>query len=581
MLRRLSADDARFKTVVFAPGLNLVLADKTNTSATTDSRNSAGKSSIIELVHFLLGARADARSPFAKRPLKSITFQLDLDWPGITQPLTVRRSGERQGTVVLEPPLTPASPDTLFAAEGEASTTLAEWNQLIDRNLFGMGPDHPGVSGRTLLSYLARRVSSHGFNEAGRTHSKQSAADATTNLAFLLGLDWRLADGYRQLAAREATRRQLRQAVNDPVWGRIVGSTAELRGQIALAEAQVARLQEQVRRFQVVPEYEHLKEQADELTRRIKQLSQDDVIDQRNLEELQQAVTETAEVDLDYLERAYGELGIVLPDQVLRRYDEVEAFHLSIVRNRRRFLDAEIDQLSQRLESRRTERARLGGQQSRLLLQLSEGGALEALTALQQAVAREEAALEALRHRYEAAQTLEASSRQITAKRIELQQAMDVDIEDRSEQTREAILLFSRFAHALYGTRDAFLAIEATRNQISVTPRIDSDGSRGIGNMVIFCFDLTLAVIAHRHRRGPDFLIHDSHLYDGVDARQVKAALELAIQVAGEENMQYIVTLNTDDLDKATRLGFDSAPYVNNTVLTDEHAAGGLFGFRF
>ncbi|MEU4117773.1 hypothetical protein AB0F71_25170 [Kitasatospora sp. NPDC028055] len=98
MLRRLSADDARFKTVVFAPGLNLVLADRTNTSATTDSRNSAGKSSIIELVHFLLGARADARSPFAKRPLKSITFQLDLDWPGITQPLTVRGTSSSTAT---------------------------------------------------------------------------------------------------------------------------------------------------------------------------------------------------------------------------------------------------------------------------------------------------------------------------------------------------------------------------------------------------------------------------------------------------------------------------------------------------
>ncbi|GAA2122194.1 hypothetical protein GCM10009759_72520 [Kitasatospora saccharophila] len=39
-----------------------------------------------------------------------------------------------------------------------------------------------------------------------------------------------------------------------------------------------------------------------------------------------------------------------------------EAFHLSAVRNRRRFLDAEIEELSQRLEGRRAERARLGGQ---------------------------------------------------------------------------------------------------------------------------------------------------------------------------------------------------------------------------
>ncbi|WP_245685129.1 DUF2326 domain-containing protein [Streptomyces exfoliatus] len=54
-----------------------------------------------------------------------------------------------------------------------------------------------------------------------------------------------------------------------------------------------------------------------------------------------------------------------------------------------------------------------------------------------------------------------------------------------------------------------------------MAPRVDSDDSRGIASMVIFCFDRTLAVLAHRHGRGPDFLIHDSHLYDGVDERQI------------------------------------------------------------
>ncbi|MFE0201047.1 DUF2326 domain-containing protein [[Kitasatospora] papulosa] len=51
--------------------------------------------------------------------------------------------------------------------------------------------------------------------------------------------------------------------------------------------------------------------------------------------------------------------------------------------------------------------------------------------------------------------------------------------------------------------------------------------------MAIFGFDLALAVLAHRHGRGPDFLIHDSHLYDGVDERQVARALALAAEVRG------------------------------------------------
>jgi uncharacterized protein YydD (DUF2326 family) len=178
-------------------------------------------------------------------------------------------------------------------------------------------------------------------------------------------------------------------------------------------------------------------------------------------------------------------------------------------------------------------------------------------------------------------QTLEASTRQITAKSLELQQAVDLDLQERRQQTDEAILLFSRYAQRLYGEgREAYLAIEAGRTSLNITPRIDADDSRGINNMVIFCFDLTLAVLAHRHERGADFLIHDSHLYDGVDERQVARALALAAEVTEEEHMQYIVTLNTDTLSTAAQRGFNPEPHIRSPRLTDDDE-GGLFGFRF
>ncbi|GFJ93118.1 DUF2326 domain-containing protein [Phytohabitans rumicis] len=68
--------------------------------------------------------------------------------------------------------------------------------------------------------------------------------------------------------------------------------------------------------------------------------------------------------------------------------------------------------------------------------------------------------------------------------------------------------------------------------------------------MVVFCFDLILAVLAHRAGRAPDFLIHDTHLFEGVDGRQLAAALALAAESQPGEGPQHTISLNSDGLDK-------------------------------
>lgn len=349
-----------------------------------------------------------------------------------------------------------------------------------------------------------------------------------------------------------------------------------------MAEDEVGRLKEQIGSFRVVPAYEELKNRADDINRRIRAIPNEDITDRRNLEDLQKSISEAADPDTGYLERAYADLGVTLGRQVRQRFDDVQAFHASVVRNRRRYLMEEMNTIQQRLEARRREREQLGEELASVLKSLQEGGALEALTALQQALAQKQASVDALKHRYEAAQALESSARQITAKRAELQEALSVDLDERQAQTREAILLFAEYARRLYGPEhEAYLAIQSGTNSLKITPYIDRGDSRGIGNMVIFCLDLTVAVIAHRHRRGPDFLVHDSHLFDGVDDRQIAAALTLATEVAEEERMQYIVSLNSDDLSKATQRGFHMKDRIIEPRLTDVNEEGGLFGFRF
>ncbi|MCS3494505.1 uncharacterized protein YydD (DUF2326 family) [Arthrobacter sp. JUb119] len=578
MLRQLRSSDDRFKSISFSSGLNILIADKTAHSRDVDSRNGAGKSSIIEILHFIFGMRTLTNSVMANAALSNDAFSLKLDWPNADNGVTVTRSLIKKSRIELTPNV------TLESVPAHASGYLAvpEWVEAIGRGLFGFPEEHTGISARALMSLYIRRVSQHGMDEPVKTFPAQAMTEATTNVAYLLGLDWNLAASYQEFAGRESLRRKLKQAIKDPAFGLIVGSVSELRGQVAAAIVRVRELEEQVSAFRVVPEYELLQERADEVDARIRRARTEDAADRRNLQDLNDALHDEHEPDAEYLQRAYQELGIILPDAVLRRYDDVQSFHHSVLTNRRAYLEEEIAATRTRLDGRQDERGRLGEEQARLLRALHEGGALDAFTALQEQLSLARSELQTISSRFETARQLEATQAEIKFERSRLQQEINRDLNEREQHIAEINILFQRFATALYGPgREAYVDIEALSTSLRISPHIGGENSQGIGKMVIFCFDLTCAVLAHRNGHGPDFLVHDSHLFDGVDERQVAEALNLASKVCAEEGLQYIVTMNSDDLAKAERYNDSLSNAVIEPHLTDAFEDGGLFGFHF
>lgn len=578
MLRHLRSSDERFKRIEFKPGRNILIADKTERSSGTDSRNGAGKSSIIEILHFILGMRRLTGSVLENKALQTDTFSLRLDWPGVPDGVTASRGLAKRSRVTLAPDITEGA--TLVQTAGAA--TIPDWVAAIGRDLFGFPDEHVGISARTLLGLYIRRVSQHGMDDPVKTFPTQSIAEATTNAAYLLGLDWRLAAGYQQLASRESLRRKLKAATKDPAFGLVVGTVSELRGQVAAVTVRVQRLEEQVGAFRVVPEYELLQARADEIDARIRRTRAEDAADRRNLQDLQDALRDEHEPDADYLRRAYQELGIALPEMVLRRYADVQSFHQSVLTNRRAYLEEEIAATVTRLDARQTEREQLGEEQAQLLRALHDGGALDAFTALQDQLSRARSDLQTVTTRFETAKQLEATQAEIKFERSRLQQEINRDLVEREHHIADINILFQRFATVLYGPgRDAYVDIAALDASMRISPHIGGENSQGIGKMVTFCFDLTCAVLAHRSGRGPDFLVHDSHLFDGVDERQVAEALKLAARAADEEGMQYIVTMNSDDLSKAQQYDATLIGDVIEPRLTDAYDDGGLFGFHF
>ena len=125
------------------------------------------------------------------------------------------------------------------------------------------------------------------------------------------------------------------------------------------------------------------------------------------------------------------------------------------------------------------------------------------------------------------------------------------------------------------------MTVEETSNGPVFRFPMQGSRSKGIKNMQIFCFDMMLMRLCTRRGIGPGFLVHDSHLFDGVDGRQIISALKVGAETAEELGFQYIVTMNEDDAFKERIDGFDLGKYVLPVVLTDAREDGGLFGLRF
>jgi uncharacterized protein YydD (DUF2326 family) len=560
-----------FKSATFEPGLNVALAIRTKTAKSKDSRNAVGKTSLVRLIDFLLGS--DVRAGHVLRRPELVNDQYALRLQIGARQLRVTRSAAEAKNVFLDD-----------EGLGSIVVTNADWKRQLGSDLFGLTGTDNEPSVRAVLAYYLRDVSTGAFGGSPtEIHRKQSALDTQPALAHLLGLDLSLVNDARDLAVAERSAKELRRAASDPVMGMTLGRGAELDAEIRTLSIQYRAFERRLSEFRVIEQYAENRRRADQLSRVIRGLNDELVMLERRLRDISEALDseEREQPDHSYLTRVYEEAGRVLPGVVARRIAEVQEFHSSVVSNRRRYLQGERDATTRRAQEITPQLTAADTERSELMKLLTAGGALETFQQLQQEAARLSGRLSELTERRAVVERWENSTRHLQLRSAELELRLSTDLDERRQSVEEIASLYSSFAYEIYGSeRPASLVIEPSKNGYIITPTIGGDLSQGVRSIVLFCFDLTVTVLAHRARRGPDFLVHDSHLYDPVEARQAGSALQLASEVCRQEGMQYIVTLNSDVLQKAQEEG-PEFPFHQCLTMTDEYDTGGLFGLRF
>ncbi len=583
MIKAVRCDKTSFREVRFKPGFNVILAERIKESSDKDSRNGLGKTTLIEIIHFCLGASTKRNEGLRVKELENWTFILDLTLKG--KDYSVYRNTRDFSRVKIEGDVSewPNKP-SYDEEEKKYILNVKDWNILLGYLVFDIPIEAAerkySPTFRSLISYFMRRGVG-GFHDPFKHYPQQKEWDIQVNNAFLLGLNWEYASDFQVLKDNEKTLNELKKAANQGLLTGYVGSMGELEAERVRLEDEIQKLGKELQSFKVHPQYFKIQEDANSLTKEIHDVTNHFTINKQILEKYRESTTYEKDVSIDKVKQVYEESGMTFPDILVKKLNEVSDFHQRIIKNRKEYLQSENKRISREIEEQKSRIEHLSDKRAELLEILETHGALEEFSKLQGRISVLKQQLEEIKNRKENLKRFEEGKSSLKIAKEELFQGTRRDYQERLPRVENAIKFFNRNSERLY-SEPGYLSIDVTETGYKYKVEIKRARSQGIGYMKVFCYDLTL-ILLNPGSDKPGFLIHDSTIFDGVDERQIAKALELAASKAEEQGIQYICALNSDnvpynDFSVDFKSEFDKHVIITFTDATDD---GGLLGIRF
>ncbi|MEZ4495154.1 MAG: hypothetical protein R3C29_17800 [Dehalococcoidia bacterium] len=237
MIHRIYSDLPTFKEIRFTQGLNVLLAEKSAGATERHTRNRAGKSSMVEIVHFLLGS-STRKSLFKSPAIENYEFSMELD-------LDNRRTSVHRVGANASPPgcrrrlLDMARPTA--TQDGRHWINNSNWRIVLGALMFGTEDYQESwtPSFRSMISYFARRERAGGMHVPVKQSEKQATGNQQVNLSYLLGLDWTIPMKWQVVRDRERTLAELRKSLKGGLLGQVIEKASTLKTQVLVSEDRV------------------------------------------------------------------------------------------------------------------------------------------------------------------------------------------------------------------------------------------------------------------------------------------------------------------------------------------------------
>lgn len=583
MIHRVYANKKSFHEVTFTEGLNVVLAEKDNASSNKNTRNGVGKTTLLEIIDFCLGAYVSKGKGLIIDQLADWEFGMEVTLAGckvqvvrsICHPDEIRVFGDIAGWRV------GATYDEL---DGTHVYSVDAWNRMLGTALFDLPnldrtnkscPHEHGMIGFFL------RLGFNSYSDAFALPRKPGKGRDKVNLACLLGLDWEFLIKLQNFKEQLANIAALDKGIRSGILQDTAGSKEGFELICHNLEHQVIQQEDAIQSYKIDSQYESLKQEADRLTDEIHLLQNENILDGRKLRRYELSMHEDVDDDPRKVAELYEQVGLVFEEHLLASLEEVKNFHQAVVKNRNEFLQDEFDRLSRAIDERRKvidEKVELRAEK---LSYMKTHGAIDEITVLQTEQAKLRERLSRCKQWQKDLLDLADKQKTVTQDKEDLIKAAKRDFEEGNTRFELLLASFKLYTEKLYSEAGEMkVGVDDQGYEYNIElAKGESDGVRRMG---IFCFDLAmLEYLQTWLGKRIDFLIHDTPIFDAVDARQRALALELAHEVTHSFGGQYICPMNSDKVPwNEFSKGFDFKSCVRLT-LSDASAADSLLGIAF
>ncbi len=585
-----SNKDEIFPDISFNDGLSVIFGEVRNPKDLKKDSHNLGKTILISLIEFLLLKKISDQLFLKKHydRFKDFTFYLEVSLNS-GKYLTIRRDVENNSKISFKKHETedqdyrdaaPSDWDHFEIPLGKAKDILDTYLDLsvIDDWNF-----------RTGISYFLRDQNDYGDIFQIEKFLRSDHIDWKPYLAKLLGLD---SDNVKNkyLLDKKITDKtsELVRLQNKTDVG--VEEYDRLKGVIEIKEGYIKQTEEQVERFNFYEEERRINRNLVEVVETsISNCNNDLYGIDCEIERIQNSLSNNLKFDLDEIKAVFEDANIYFKDDIVKDYESLLAFNKKMYTERKKYLNERLSALKKQRDEKLVDLKELELKRCEMLEFLRGEDAFTKLKQLQNMMVQNKAEVIDLRKQLEVLDSIEKLKLEIEkleTERKALVSRIDKEIKEGNDTYRLIRTSFNDIITKVLN-RSAILSIKLnSEGNIEFDAGILKDEktlettSEGEGTSwkKILCAAFDLSVLrAYSSSSFFKFAYHDGIL-EGLDNRKKKNFLEVVREYVHGYNIQYILTVISDDLprdEEEHKILFDGTEIIR--ALSDEGDSGRLF----